>query len=74
MKTKIGSILLLIVLTAALLTGCSGKETFSIQLLKGNEIIITASDDAEAKLSAVKTENGSPLFKSVSVAENKGLF
>ena len=74
MKTKIGSILLLIVLTAALLTGCSSKETFSVQLLKGGEVIVTASDDAEARLSTVKSENGNLLFKSVSVSENKGLF
>ena len=74
MKTKIGSILLLIVMTAVLFTGCSGKETLSVQLLKGGEVLMTASEDAETKLSAVKMENGNPLFKSVSVSENKGLF
>ena len=74
MKTKLFSLILLAALTMALLTGCSGKETFSVQLLKGNEMIASASSDAEAKLTAVKSEDGSPLFKSVSVSENKGLF
>lgn len=74
MKTKFGLIILLIVMTAILFTGCSDKETLSVQLLKGGEVIVTASDDAEAKLSAVKSDNGTLLFKSVSVAENKGLF
>ncbi len=74
MKTKLFSLVLLVATTMALLTGCSGKTTFSVQLLKGNEIIVTASEDAEAKLSAIKSEDGSPLFKSVSVSENKGLF
>lgn len=74
MKTKIGSFILLIVMTAVLFTGCSGKETLSVQLLKGGEVIVTASDNAEAKLSAVKLGNGNPLFKSANISENKGLF
>ncbi|HCA30119.1 MAG TPA: hypothetical protein DEP23_11400 [Ruminococcaceae bacterium] len=74
MKIKIGSILLLIVMTTALFTGCSGKETLSVQLLKGGEVLMIASEDAETKLSTVKSENGNLLFKSVSVSENKGLF
>lgn len=74
MKTKLLSLILLVALTAILFTGCSDKETLSVQLLKGGEVIVTASDDAEAKLSAVKSDNGTLLFKRVSVAENKGLF
>ena len=74
MKTRFGFIFLLIVLTAALLTGCLSKETFSVQLLKGGEVIVTASEEAEEKLSAVKTDDGIPLFKNVSISENKGLF
>ena len=74
MKTKLLSLVLLVALTAVLFTGCSGKDTLSVQLLKGGEVLMTASEDAETKLSAVKTENGNLLFKSVSVSENKGLF
>lgn len=74
MKTKLLSLVLLVALTAVLFTGCSGKDTLSVQLLKGGEVLMTASEDAEAKLSAVKSENGEPLFKSATISENKGLF
>ena len=74
MKTKWITLLLMSFLTMLPVTGCADKDAINFQLLQGGKAIMTAMDDAEAKLREVKLDSGTLLFKDVTISASKGLF